>query len=183
MLCQYAATSRGNRDVPSGARSACRMRATLQAPVCPAGTRKRGGRHRISPDLLRLHAEPSRGAGLLRNSGRCTSFSLNLHTSLMRHPSRLPRPTVAEALRMNNPRCSKGALALAPRHDFTWIGNPCFCFSSVLKAEKWISIGIHYGAQGKRIILRKRGRGLRVERSDTARRGSAIGRRGTCNIG
>ena len=35
-----------------------------------------------------------------RNSGRCTSFSLNLHTSLMRHPSRLPRPTVVEALRM-----------------------------------------------------------------------------------
>ena len=29
------------------------------------------------------------------------------------------------------------------------------------------------------IKLRKRGRGLRVERSDTARRGSAIGRRGT----
>ena len=27
--------------------------------------------------------------------------------------------------------------------------------------------------------MRKRGRGLRVERSDTARRGSAIGRRGT----
>ena len=61
-----------------------------------------------------------------RNSGRCTSFSLNLHTSLMRHPSRLPRPTVVEALRMNNPRCSKGALALAPRHDFSWAGNPCF---------------------------------------------------------
>ena len=126
LLCQCAATSRGNRDVPSGARSACRMRATLQAPVCPAGTRKRGGRHRISPDLLRLHAKPRRGAGLLRNSGRCTSFSLNLHTSLMRHPSRLPRPTVVEALRMNNPRCSKGALALAPRPDLTWGGNPCF---------------------------------------------------------
>ena len=47
-----------------------------------------------------------------RNSGRCTSFSLNLHTSLMRHPSRLPRPTVVEALRMNNPRCSKAALGL-----------------------------------------------------------------------
>ena len=96
---QRAATSRGNRDVPSGARSACRMRATLQAPVCPAGTRKRGGRHRISPDLLRLHAEPRRGAGLLRNSGRCTSFSLNLHTSLMRHPSSLPRPTVKKTPR------------------------------------------------------------------------------------
>ena len=69
--------------------------------------------------------------------------------------------------------------ALAPRHDLTWVGNPCFCFACILKARKWISTGIHSGVQRKRIILRKRGRGLRVERSDTARRGSAIGRRGT----
>ena len=128
LLCLWLAVStcahvKGNRDVPSGAWSAGRMRATLQAPVCPAGTRKRGGRHRISPDLLRLHAESSEGAGLLRNSGRCTSFSLNLHTSLLRHPHRLPRPTVVEALRKEKPRCSKGALALAPRRDFTLGGN------------------------------------------------------------
>ena len=114
-----------------------------------------------------------------RNSGRCTSFSLNLHTSLMRHPPRLPRPTVVEALRMDNPRCSKGALALAPRHDFSWVGNPCFCFSSVLKAEKWFSTGIHYGAQGKPVILRKRGRGLkrRAKRHGEARLGGYLAAR------
>ena len=46
-----------------------------------------------------------------RNSGRCTSFSLNLHTSLMRHPTRLPRPTAGKTLRKKNPICNKGGLA------------------------------------------------------------------------
>ena len=43
---------------------------------------------------------------------------------------------------MNNPRCSKGALALAPRHDLTWGGNPCFAaYSPGLKATPSILEG------------------------------------------
>ena len=81
----------------------------------------------------------------------------------------LPRP------KRTAPAVSHFAMlfTLAPRHDLTWGAQPLFASS---RNEPQLAIILD---AKEPIKLRKRGRGLRVERSDTARRGSAIGRRGT----
>ena len=90
--------------------------------------------------------------------------------------------------------------ALAPRHDLTWGGNPYLSEGKPCYAphnRTGFPISSLYPVNRQPVIMRKRGRGLRVEHSrrgsgarvysepsraqasaesDTARRGSAIGR-------